>query len=174
MGEAPPFGPHTPSRVITLIKPDLELFLKGRRAESQGMGIGAFAYYRRVVENQKNRLLDEIKRVSQKAGADPAVIAQLDAARAETQFNKAVELVKGAVPEALKIDNHNPLTLLHKALSEGLHAHTDEICLELATDIRVILTDLAERLEKATRDDQALKQAVSRLHRKATETRHEE
>src|SRR5713226_3022609 len=34
LGETPPFGPHVPSRVITLIGPDRELFLLGRRAES--------------------------------------------------------------------------------------------------------------------------------------------
>jgi|SRR5579864_3187241 len=168
-GESPPFGPHTPSRVITLIKPDLDLFLKGRRAESQGMGIGAFAYYRRVVENQKNRPLDEIIRASQRAGADPAVLALLDSAKGETQFGKAVDMVKDAVPQALKIDNHNPLTLLHAALSKGLHGQTDDACLELATDIRIVLTDLAERLEQATRDDEELKRAVSRLHREASE-----
>jgi hypothetical protein len=169
LGESPPFGPHTSSRVITLIHPDLDLFLKGRRAESQGMGIGAFAYYRRVVENQKNRLLDEIKRASLRVGVDSAVITLLDEAMAETQFSKAVDLVKDAVPQALKIDNHNPLTLLHSALSEGLHGQTDEICLELATTIRIVLTDLAERLAQATRDHQELRKAVSRLLRKRTE-----
>ena len=56
----PPFGPPTPARVITLIGPDKEYYLKGRRAENQGMGIGAFSYYRRVVENQKNRIIDEV------------------------------------------------------------------------------------------------------------------
>ena len=41
LGEIPPFGPHTPARVITLIGPDRDLFLQGRRAENHGMGIGA-------------------------------------------------------------------------------------------------------------------------------------
>src|SRR5439155_11971413 len=50
LGQWPPFGPSVAPRVISLIGPDRELFLKGRRAESQGMGIGAFGYYRRVVE----------------------------------------------------------------------------------------------------------------------------
>jgi len=169
LGEAPPFGPPTPSRVITLIKDDLDLFLKGRRAEFQGMGIGAFAYYRRVVENQKNRLLDEIKRASLRVGVDPTVITLLDEARAEKQFSKAVALVKDAVPQALKIGEHNPLTLLHQALSKGLHDQTDKTCLAMANTIRVVLSDLAERLEKATRDDEELRKAVSRLHRKASE-----
>lgn len=52
-GEIPPYGPHVPSKLIELIRPDRDLFLQGRRCENQGFGIGAFAYYRRVVENQK-------------------------------------------------------------------------------------------------------------------------
>lgn len=56
LGESPAYGPPTPSRLIFLIGPDKEDFLKGRRCENQGLGIGAFAYYRRIVENQKNRI----------------------------------------------------------------------------------------------------------------------
>lgn len=52
-GELPPFGPPTPPRLIKLIGPDRDDFLKGRRCENQGLGVGAFIYYRRVVENQK-------------------------------------------------------------------------------------------------------------------------
>jgi hypothetical protein len=60
LGEWPGFGPHTPAKVISLIGGDRDLFLVGRRAESQGMGIGAFSYYRRVVESQKSRIFDEV------------------------------------------------------------------------------------------------------------------
>jgi hypothetical protein len=56
IGELPPFGPHTPPRVISLIGPDRETFLKGRRSESQGLGIGAFAYYRKIVDTHKDRI----------------------------------------------------------------------------------------------------------------------
>ena len=37
--------------------------MKGRRCGNLGLGIGAFVYYRRVVENQKSRILDEIIKV---------------------------------------------------------------------------------------------------------------
>ena len=69
VGEWPPFGPRVPARVISLIGPDRELFSKGRLAENQGLGIGAFAYYRRVIENQKDRLLGKIIEVAQRVGA---------------------------------------------------------------------------------------------------------
>jgi hypothetical protein len=163
IGEWPPFGPPTPARVITLVGPDKDNFLKGRRCESQGLGIGAFAYYRRVVENQKNRLLSEIIRVCRRTGASAEIIESLEAAKAETQFSKAIDKVKPAVPEVLKIDTHNPLTLLHTALSDGLHDQSEEHCLDLATAIRVVLFELAERIGQALKDEKELRTAVSKL-----------
>lgn len=162
-GEYPPFGPPTPSRLITMIGGERDYFLKGRRAENQGLGIAAFAYYRRVVENQKTRIIDEIIRVAQKIGAPKEVTDDLHAARSETQFSRAVEAIRHGVPESLLIGGHNPLTLLHSALSEGLHAQTDQECLELATSIRVVLTELVERMGNALKEELELSAAVSRL-----------
>jgi len=163
LGEIPPFGPPTPSRVISLVGKDRELFLKGRRAELRGLGIGAFAYYRRVVEEQKGRIIGEIGKVAQRLGAPKETLELFSKAQTETQFSSAIDMIKSAIPEALRIDGHNPLTLLHAALSEGLHAHTDEQCLELATSIRVVLTDLAERISTALKEEAQLKSAVTRL-----------
>jgi hypothetical protein len=170
LGEDPPFGPHTPARVITLIGPDRDLFLRGRRAENQGLGIGAFAYYRRVVENQKGRIIREIGRVAQRLGASQDVLAEFEGAAQEVQFTKAIDRIKAAIPQVLLIDGqHNPLTLLHTALSEGLHDHTDEDCLEIAQDIRLVLTELAERASQALKEEAELKKSVTRLlNRKAT------
>ena len=62
--------------------------------------------------------------------------------------------------------DRTPLTLLHPALSEGIHAKTDEECLELATSIRVVLIELAERIAAALKEEAELKSAVSRLIKK--------
>ena len=73
--------------------------------------------------------------------------------------------VKNAIPQRLLINGQNPLTLSHAALSKGLHTHSDETCLELATDIRLILAELAELLGHALKDERELKEAVARLSR---------
>jgi hypothetical protein len=78
-------------------------------------------------------------------------------------LGKAVDAVKAALPAVLLIKGHNPLTLLHRALSEGLHAQTDKQCLELATSIRVVLTELAECITQVLKDEAELKQAGTRL-----------
>ena len=169
IGEWPPFGPHVPSRVISLIGPDRELFLKGRRAENQGLGLGAFAYYRRVVENQKNHIIDEIIKVAKRLDAKNEIIDELEATKSDFRFDRAVETIKMGIPEVLKIKGHNPLTLLHKALSEGLHADSDAGCLAIATNIRVVLTELADRISQALKEQAELDEAVSRLLQDKTE-----
>lgn len=118
-----------------------------------------------MVEHQKNRLLGERFRVSEKIGASENILKHLRAARDETQFSKAVELNKDAMPQNLLINGRNPLTLLHSALSEGLHAQEDQQCLELATSIRVVLTELADGLGRALKDEAELNAAVTRLLR---------
>ena len=163
IGEFPPFGPPLPSRVMSLVGPERDLFLKGRRAENQGLGIGAFTYYRRVVESQWKRLVAEIVRVAERVGAPGDMVTNLQRAGEETQFRKAVALIKEGVPEALRIRGQNPLTLLYAALSEGIHDEPDEYCLELAGSIRVVLTELAERIGLALKDEQELNDAVTRL-----------
>ena len=70
---------------------------------------------------------------------------------------------RDAIPQSLLINGQNPLSLLHTALSIGLHEETDERCLELAHDIRVVLSELADRIGTALKDEQELNTAVTRL-----------
>ncbi|MFA9476940.1 hypothetical protein ACERK3_01410 [Phycisphaerales bacterium AB-hyl4] len=127
------------------------------------MGVGAYAYYRRIVEAQRGRLFDRMIKVTRlKPGADD-LVKELEAAKQETQFEKSIRGIKHALPDSLLINGHNPLLLLHNALSEGLHAESDEDCLSLAHDIRVVLTAVAERMAEALREDAELQASVGRL-----------
>lgn len=157
------YGPPTPARLIKLIGPDRETFLKGRRCENQGLGIGAFIYYRRVVEDQKNRILTEIIKVCEKLKARDDVIRVLNAAVSETQFSRALDIAKDVLPESLLIDGHNPLLLLHGALSDGVHGRSDEECLKVASSVRIVLGELAEKLSNALKDEAELSKALSVL-----------
>lgn len=166
IGEQPAFGPPTPPKLISLIGPDKSIFLTGRRAENQGMGIGAYTYYRRVVENQKNRIISELIKAMKKISVDKTIINKFEDAKNEKQFSKAMGIVKDVFPKALLIEGHNPMTLLHDALSNGLHAKTDEECLELATSIRVVLGELASRIHELSKEDNEIKKAISSLFKK--------
>ena len=162
-GELPPYGPPVPTKLITLIGADKDVFLQGHRCENQGFGIGAFAYYRRVVENQKNRILKRIIKVSKKIGAPQATIDRLDAAIKETQFKKAFGMAKDVIPEKLFINDQNPILALHHVLSRGVHRLSDEQCLALARDVRIVLGDLSERMAFVLKEDAEVGSALSNL-----------
>ena len=162
-GESPAFAPVTPSRLLTLLGPDRELFLQGRQCENQGLGIGAFVYYRRVLEKQRGRILGDIITAAERMSVPQGTIATLKTAQQEAQFERALELASDAMPTSLTINGHSPLALLHGALADGMHDKTDGECLELAHDVRVVLAELAERLGQALRDEAELNAAVSRL-----------
>ena len=164
-GENPPFGPPTSPKLINMIGPYRDIFLKGRRCENQGLGIGAFVYYRRVVETQKNRILTEIIKVAEKYGVTSEKLKLLNVATEEIQFSKSIDIVKDAIPQVLLINGYNPLMLLHTALSKGLHELSDEDCLEIASSIRIVLGELSDRISQALKDEVELKHALNNLNK---------
>lgn len=162
-GQLPEYGDPIPSQLLSTLGASRNFFFKGRKAENAGLGIAAFAYYRRVIEDQRNQLFEAIINVSRKLGADAGLIADMENAKAEKQFTKSVEQIKAALPSVLYIDGHNPLKLLHDALGDGLHTMSDEQCLETARDIRMVLTAVVVRIADALKEESELSTAVSNL-----------
>jgi hypothetical protein len=168
LGEWPPLGPIVPRKLLKLIESDRSLFDMGRRAEGQGMGIGAFAYYRRVVENQRAALFDKLISAAERLKVDAQIVEALRRDRDNWQFSQSLDSLKAVLPEQLKLQGQSPLTLLHNALSHNLHSESDETCLQAATDIRLVLTYLAEQLDSVLKDQTELEKAVGRLSRKSS------
>ncbi len=166
LGEMPRFGEPRPNVVADVLDDEIEYFERGYRAETDGLGIGAFAYYRRFVESHKDKIIAEIRKVAVAQTLPAEIIATLDRAATKREFKSAVEEIKDAIPDSLKIGGMNPLTLLHNALSSGLHSDDDVECLEIAQDIRTVLTALASRTGELLKAESGFKAAVTRLNQR--------
>ena len=166
LGEYPPFSAPISSRIQKLLSDsDLELYRKGVRAEAQGLRIGAATYFRRIVDEQWQRLVQEIRRAAERLGVED--LGVYDDAMGETQFSEAVAMLKDAIPGKLLIlKGENPLTMLYKQLSQQLHGMTDEECLQQAADIRLVLTVLLENIAEVMKDQDELTAAAKRLKEK--------
>lgn len=162
-GEIPPMGAPVPNKVLRLLGKDRDLFLKGRKCENQGLGVGAYAYYRRVVENHKNDIFDAIIKVCETLEGNDNLVKELRAAKKEISFSSSVEKIKALFPEGLLINGRNPLLALHSALSIGLHNDSDESCLTTAHAIRLVLTGLVERMSILREDNKELHDAIELL-----------
>jgi hypothetical protein len=163
LGEYLPFAAPISKRIAKLLeKADLEMYRKGTRSEAQGLGVGAATYFRRIVDSQWKLLVTETRDAAERLGVRD--LSLFDSALKETQFSKAVELLRDAIPPKLLIlDGANPLTLLYQPLSVGLHALSDEECLQQAADIRTVLTALLENIADVLKDQDELKNAAARL-----------
>ncbi|KUP02129.1 hypothetical protein AR274_19730 [Stenotrophomonas maltophilia] len=93
------------------------------------------------------------------------IIPELERAKNETQFSTSLDTIKHALPSSLLVNGHNPIQLLHSALSQGLHAESDEDCLQVAGVVRTVLFATAERLGSALRDDTELANAITMLNK---------
>ncbi len=120
-------------------------FRKGLVCESQGYGIGAFAYYRRISEEIIDELLDSITDLIEEENKSKYTQA-LEKTKKTRVTQEKIDLVKDLLPSILKPNGMNPLGVLHSELSEGLHALTDEACLENANHIKSILTFLINQI----------------------------
>jgi len=163
-GETPQFGPPLPAKLLQLADSYADLLKKGRQSENQSLGIGAFAYYRRVVELQKVRLIDELRKAIERLGGNnQTALAKLEEARNDNRFSVALELMADVTPKELYVGGQNPLKLLHGPLSIGLHGLSDEECQKQAHSVRVVLAALLERVQIITEEKSELDAAIKDL-----------
>ena len=145
VGQYPAWQTKSDPEIERLLREHSSLYKKGLICESQGYGIGAFGYYRRIVEEVIDQLLDEITDL-----IPPDELEVYHAAVERTKETRItqekIDLVKDLLPGILRPQGMNPLTQLHSALSEGLHAGSDEECLDLAETIRSILVYLVNQI----------------------------
>lgn len=120
-------------------------FRKGLVCESQGYGIGAFAYYRRITEEIIDELLESITDLIDEENKTEYLNALEETKKTRVTQDK-INLVKDLIPSILKPNGMNPLGILHSELSKGLHAEPDNVCLENANHIKNILTFLINQI----------------------------
>jgi uncharacterized protein YjaG (DUF416 family) len=135
---------------------------RGLICESQSYGIGAFAYYRRIVEEIIEKLLEDIPNLmsGEERQKYPAALQQVKQTR---RADEKIKLVKDLLSEVLKPSGMNPLDMLFEALSEGLHGEIDDQCVELAQQVRQVLVYLVNRLLTVKTADQEFTEGMKKL-----------
>ena len=143
-----------------LTRDDKELYKKGVRCEAHGFGIGAYGYFRRVLEGNVLRILEEISSTSD----NQELVASITKAKEQHTASERLEIVKDHAPKDLMPLGQNVFVILYKALSKGLHKGTDEECLDAATNIRTCLGFIIKKLYRAKADAESLKNALKSLN----------
>lgn len=162
IGEDPPAIGPTPRTLKKLLDDQWDLYLKGRRAELAGLGIGAFVYYRRVIERVWTRVLNGLIKVAA-LEENRETHDTLIAAQQEKHFTRSLEKAKAHIPRSLYIDGHNPFQALYDACGDGVHEYSDTECIERAHMLRLVLTKFAERAAAVVSEDKEFRTALAKI-----------
>jgi hypothetical protein len=162
IGELPRFGRPIPPRLLRIAGEHQDLLRQGWRALEAGLGIGAFAYFRQLVERSKDGILDELISVMQREGCEEGDMVRVANAKTQKQFRGAVKSIQDLLPTSLNFQGKNVLVRLHETISADLHAGTDADCLRRAAYVELLLVDLCERVQSILQDRGKL-EAAARL-----------
>lgn len=146
------FGERPRSKVVRnrvlqkFLKDDLENYEKATICLSHEYGVAAFAYFRRVVENNVNRLLELVQQDAQSSGEAQSMVDAINELKKHTPMSEKIKIANNALPSYLQPDGLNPLGRLYQLLSEGVHSLSDEECLAKAKAASECLTFLVSEL----------------------------
>jgi hypothetical protein len=136
IGQYPPWR-IAPSADITRFLGDQtdDLYRKALVSLSQGYGLGALAYLRRVVEDSARALVNLLAAFTEQEGGPPKAVTELrtlaEGKEIETMLKRAADLF----PSHLRPGNTNPLATIYDAASIAIHREDDSTCAKKANAI---------------------------------------
>jgi len=175
LGQHPPWSIKTDKEVDKFLGNETAAFYKnGLICESQGYGIAAFIYYRRVVEDSVSKLIGELRELLVSQGADDKLLAKLDKATGNKRMEDRIQIVKDLLPSHLRPNGLNPLGIIYDVVSSGIHRKSEEECIESAYEIRTSLEFLVKSLSTAAEEQKGYIKAMRKLERGGGKERHKQ
>jgi hypothetical protein len=174
VGQYPPLDIPLPKELQRALGDSADLWKKGLRSRHQGYGIGALAYFRRVVEDSTARLLGLLAAAMRAAGEPPSDIEAVEALiAAKAPFDTKMEQAAKMIPRSLRPGGANPFQTMFEVLSGRLHGATDADCCALvdalAKSMLLVVAKLNEHIDTQRAYDEAVKD-LERLRPKPSGT----
>ena len=145
------------------LEDDLENYEKAVVCLSHEYGVAAFAYFRRIVENNIDKLLDLVQEDAQSSSTNTEITSALEELRKESPMSNKIKVANHALPEYLNPSGQNPLGRLYKVLSEGVHEFSEEECLDKARATSECLAYLVSELTSRKKHRDQFKSMIGEL-----------
>jgi len=119
-------------------------YFKAKSLLSDNHGIGAFAYFRRIIEKELINLAKEVSELkhSKSQKMKDMILEYENSNKVNLIYDNIFEFL----PLSLKSFGDNPFALLYRQTSKGLHELTEEECLKKAEAINYVLTFLLKKI----------------------------
>jgi len=121
-------------------------YFKALKSLNDGLGIGAFAYFRRIIEKELISIVNDLAHLN--SGCSDKIQELLTKYSQNDKVYLLYENIFEYLPESLKILGDNPFQLLYKQTSEGLHSLTESECLKRADNINTLLRFVIRKINE--------------------------
>jgi len=151
VGQFPAQSTSIPSTIEKRLGTSAIFYRRALTCRNEGYGLAAVAYFRRVVEDKRNELVDVVADSAEAMGMSEEDIAKIRAAKSQKVYEDKLKIASQAMPSTMKPDGANPLHALFELLSVGLHTQTEEECLQIAYNVHEIFDYLFDSLRARDR-----------------------
>jgi hypothetical protein len=133
---------------------------KAKVCMKDGLGIGAFAYFRRIIEKE---LLSIVNDIATLPDADPALKSLIEKHQKSNKPHLIYEELFPYLPKSLQVLDDNPIKSLYSQASEGLHTLTEADCLARANQIELVLEFVIQKINEERSTVRDVRAALKQL-----------
>lgn len=145
VGQLPAFSIKPDKEIENFLEEkDKEYYSKALICLSQSFGIGAYSYFRRIVETEIIRIVEYLINLNlpQKGELEAAYQTY----KSNHQMDSFLAKIDNHLPIELNAIHEKPLRLLYSELSLGIHSYEEEVCLRNAETANTLLTFIIKAL----------------------------
>jgi len=135
-------------------------YYKSKKSLADNLGIGAFAYLRRIIEKE---LMSIVQDVSDLDGADKRIKEVISKHQQALSPHLVYDDIFEYLPRSLQVLGDNPFRMLYKYTSEGLHRLSEADCLERSKNIEMVFEFVIKKINEERSEILAVKQAIKAL-----------
>jgi hypothetical protein len=162
VGQFPPLAIEPSSELSKALGAEnAELYKKALINANYNHGLGAIAYFRRVLENKVNLILDLIAEALRLEQVEVEA-KELEKIKNSHRVEDKIEFASRILPKNLKPGGHNPLDKLYAVASAGLHGESDDACLTIFNDARFVFEYLFKNLTVSNEEAREYVQKLSK------------
>ena len=133
------------------------LYYKAIKSYNETLGIASFAYFRRIIEKELERILNDIAELN---GSEHKLKDYIEEYKNSKKAHLIYENLFDLLPKSLQSLGVNPMKFLYKQTSEGLHSTNDKECLEKAGKIDMILKFVIKKISEENSELAKIREAI--------------
>jgi hypothetical protein len=135
-GQVPMWTPRIENELRKQLGASTQFYYKALQNLNMSYGIGACAYFRRMLESYINPLLQMLHDYKKERGASAEDLDEIRNVIKSHVFSAKTEYAAQICPDALIVGGMNPLKEIHSLLSTNIHNGTDAEATEIALKLR--------------------------------------